>query len=67
MNKDKQKQEDKNEVNPYSRGKELNPTKNPDRKPDGFTKSMKQQTRANNPEGDAQQSHPSNSPGHVND
>lgn len=50
MNKDKQKQQhDKNEVNPYSRGKSLNPTENPDRNPDDFTKSMKQQDRANNP------------------
>ncbi len=67
-NKDKKKQEkDQNEVSPYSRGKSMNPTQNPDLNKDDFSKSMKQQTRANNPEGRAQQDHPSNSPGHVND
>lgn len=70
MNKDKQNNKEenkKNEVNPYSRGKDLNPTQNPDRNPDEFTKSMKQQTRANNTEGHAQTAHPNNAPGHVND
>ncbi|WP_225000003.1 hypothetical protein [Cesiribacter sp. SM1] len=70
-NKNNKQQENnkqqQNEVSPYSRGKSMNPTQNPDLNSDGFTKSMKQQTRANNAEGHAQTAHPNNSPGHVND
>lgn len=69
MNKEdkNKKEQQQNEVSPYSRGKDMNPTQNPDRQQDDFTKSMKQQTRANNAEGRTQQNHPNNSPGHVND
>lgn len=66
-NKQQENKQKQNEVSPYSRGKDMNPTQNPDLNADEFTKSMKQQNRANNPEGRAQQSHPNNSPGHVND
>ncbi|AHM61497.1 hypothetical protein D770_16215 [Flammeovirgaceae bacterium 311] len=66
-NNQQENKQQQNEVSPYSRGKSMNPAENPDLNADGFTKSMKQQTRANNTEGQAQTSHPNNSPGHVND
>ena len=55
-----------NEVSPYSRGKSMNPTQNPDLNGDDFSKSMKNQDRPNNAGGRTQETHPSNSPGNAN-